>query len=449
MKQWKNILNKVPLSIFIKSENCLEFINKMAEEIIIQNHTEENQECLTQKDLIKEEKKEGINKFEILKEIIEQNNNISLHQFIFDENSRKEFSNSTRFKYTLGTEEKVYEVSFSEIKFFNMKKCLAFYIKDVTSSEELIKQELREKNTKIYIASVTHDLRTPINGIVGMLDCIKVYTQDLYIRECIETASNSSEMLLLLIRDILDLSQFEANKIRINIEQVNIIAMINESVKLFSKDFQLKNLELKLDFSNQRELFINTDKNRYKQILCNLISNALKYTTNGFIRIKVKFNENTNSLKTSIYDTGVGIAKDDQDKLFNLFGKLNSNSQLNPNGIGLGLTICQRLSKLLGGDIKLKSELGVGSKFTFIIKSKDEFGIENLDLCRNPSKRLGSSLIHLNQPEELKNLNFKECECSKLLFVDDNSINLLVLTGYIKGLKINVDIVLLNRQLMD
>jgi len=228
---------------------------------------------------------------------------------------------------------------------------------------------------------------------------------------------------------------------------VNIVETIKETAKMFEKDLMIKNLYLSLNFSKSSIDCIWTDKMRYRQIITNLISNALKYTLKGGITVKIKYSFSSNILKTAVKDTGVGIKKEDQDKLFNLFGKLNNNSQMNPNGVGLGLTICKKLSQLLGGDIILKSVPGKGSIFKFTVLN---------DSSRNNLKSVSEQQISgsLTFPENLSSGNFLyqfplTCSCPKLLFVDDNSTNIIVLKGYISGTSLDAEIVIWFRQLMD
>ena len=238
-----------------------------------------------------------------LKKLVSEKNKVSLYEILHHSNSSENLPDKNIFIRKNKKGDLYYEVFFIETFKFKTKKCQLIFIKEVTGSVALIKEASCEKYTQIYIASVTHDLRTPVNGMVGMMDCISSYTNDPYILECIKTAKNSSEMLLLLIRDILDLSQLESNSVRLNYESFNIIEIVNECRELFNKDFQFKRLESKIQICNNFTGEFCTDKMRYKQILCNLISNALKYTMKGSIKIKLKFDESKGLLETTVKDT--------------------------------------------------------------------------------------------------------------------------------------------------
>lgn len=384
-----------------------------------------------------------------LKKLVSEKNKVSLYEILHHSNSSENLPDKNIFIRKNKKGDLYYEVFFIETFKFKTKKCQLIFIKEVTGSVALIKEASCEKYTQIYIASLTHDLRTPVNGMVGMMDCISSYTNDPYILECIKTAKNSSEMLLLLIRDILDLSQLESNSVRLNYESFNIIEIVNECRELFNKDFQFKRLESKIQICNNFTGEFCTDKMRYKQILCNLISNALKYTMKGSIKIKLKFDESKGLLETTVKDTGVGISKKNQSKLFNLFSKIEDNRSLNPHGIGLGLTICKKFSELLGGNIQVKSQEKKGSSFKFRIKNNIT---QKLQKERSSRLLLGNVGISSSLEGTLRRRflsKVPDCNCPQLLFVDDNPTNLCVLTGYLKNKNIKAEVVILIRQIMD
>ena len=424
-----------PVSIILKSIEKIEFTN--FDHDLSTNQKKTENKVSSSRKLLKKGKLDlnhPLNDSSLKQMFLEDGEKKSLYDFLQEENPLDHLNGKTRFKVTTDEMEYFYELNSLKNITFNSVKCIALFIKDVTSSILLMKNESNEKSTRIYIASVTHDLRTPVNGITGMMDCIESYTNDPYIHECLKTARNSSEMLLLLIRDILDLSQIESNSVRLNFEKVNILDIINETSNLYIKDFNFKKIELKIRNKTNSTIIIVTDKMRYKQILCNLLSNALKYTSKGSIQIILKYNLESMVLTTQVKDTGIGISEENQSKLFNLFGKLEENKELNPHGVGLGLTLCKKFSSLLGGDILVKSQLNRGSKFSFKIKNQ----IEKLKIRPN------NGPVTITQDEPNLNEKFypssdyfvrikKTCECARILLVDDNPTNLLVLKGYMRN----------------
>lgn len=442
---WKKMIGKAPISIIVKNEKIVEYANNEAKTILSTKDEEGN--GISSSRGINNEFKESSIKYSLtaLKKLELEENKMSLYDIVQNSVSSIDFKEKNNFIRKSKKGDLYYEVFWNDKFKFNFKSCLIIFIKEVTSSIKLIKEASCEKYTKIYIASVTHDLRTPINGIMGMMDCISSHTNDPYIQECIKTAKNSSEMLLLLIRDILDLSQLESNSVRLNYESINIIEVVTECSELFSKDFQFKRLESKIQISNNFSGQFCTDKMRYKQILCNLISNALKYTMKGSIKIKLKYEEDNEVLKTTVKDTGVGISQDNQSKLFNLFGKIDSNRSLNPHGIGLGLTICKKFSELLGGNIEVKSQENVGSSFIFRIKNKIIQDFNKKKSSIGPFGNLeGTSSIEGTLSRKFVS-RISECDCTKLLLVDDNPTNLCVLIGYLKNKTVKAEVVILRK----
>jgi signal transduction histidine kinase len=181
---------------------------------------------------------------------------------------------------------------------------------------------------------------------------------------------NSSILLLSLIDDILDLSKIEAGTIKINKSDFLVPELINEIHDIFIFQITQKKLELNIHIGERlKNNVINSDRHRIKQVFLNLISNALKFTFKGeiFIGWDIEVEDDRSLVKFEVRDTGIGVKKKDQPKLFKLFGMISDSKSLNPNGTGIGLTVCKKYAKLLGGDIKLVSKFGEGTSVSFTI----------------------------------------------------------------------------------
>jgi len=177
----------------------------------------------------------------------------------------------------------------------------------------------------------------------------------------------SSHHLLDLINDILDISKIEAGKVKLTIEKFEIAEVINDvvsSVLPLAKD---KGLELIYDIP--KGIVLNSDKRRIKQILMNLASNAIKFTDQGNVKIEVKL-LNNKDLEVNVSDSGIGMKKEDVDKLFQPFQQIDMSSTKSHEGTGLGLYLSKKILELLHGDISIKSQLGIGSVFKFIVPIK-------------------------------------------------------------------------------
>lgn len=218
-----------------------------------------------------------------------------------------------------------------------------------------------------FLSNMSHELRTPLNSIIGFSDLLKQKImgelnekQEHYIDNIIK----SSKHLLDLINDILDLSKIEAGKIEMTYEPVSLPALMNDTLELIRATATKNNVEIKKEFDPEIGL-IEADKQKFKQILFNLLSNAVKFSkTNGGI-ITVTTRKNGEMAEFSVNDTGIGIKKEDMDKLFNKFQQIDSGTSRKYGGTGLGLAISKQLVELQGGRIWVQSKYGEGTTFTF------------------------------------------------------------------------------------
>lgn len=218
-----------------------------------------------------------------------------------------------------------------------------------------------------FLSNMSHELRTPLNSIIGFSDLLKQKMmgelnekQEHYIDNIIK----SSKHLLDLINDILDLSKIEAGKIEMTFETVSLSALMNDTLELIRATATKNNVVIRKEFDPEIGL-IEADKQKFKQILFNLLSNAVKFSkTNGGI-ITITTKKNGEMAEISISDTGIGIKKEDMDKLFNKFQQIDSGTSRKYGGTGLGLAISKQLVELQGGRIWVQSKYGEGTTFTF------------------------------------------------------------------------------------
>ncbi len=254
-----------------------------------------------------------------------------------------------------------------------------------SQSEELMAQqkelmdktkELEEANVhlqevdrlkSIFLASMSHELRTPLNSIIGFSSLIlqgvvgEINEEQ---REQLTYVNSSANHLLSLINDILDISKIEAGRIELELEEFRLGDVAIEVVETLSPTAKLKGIRLLMDISEDTTLF--SDKRRLKQVLMNLVSNAVKFTNRGSVKVASRIPADDN-LEISIIDTGIGIKKEDIGKLFVPFQQVDESLTKKHAGTGLGLYISREIVTLLGGDISVKSEYGRGSEFTFTL----------------------------------------------------------------------------------
>ncbi len=224
-------------------------------------------------------------------------------------------------------------------------------------------------NAKSYfIANVSHEVRTPLNGVLGMISLAQEAQTETERKELLETARSSAEYLLQVINEILDFSKIEAGKLVIEFVEMDLVKLLNEVMGMFSTQAERKGLRLGLEIEPAVPAFVRGDCVRIRQVLINLLGNALKFTQTGSITLRVQSAaENRHEVTFSVQDTGIGIPTDRQDLIFEAFSQADASTTRRFGGTGLGLTISSRLVAAMSGKLNVASEPGRGSIFSFTL----------------------------------------------------------------------------------
>jgi signal transduction histidine kinase len=223
-----------------------------------------------------------------------------------------------------------------------------------------------------FLANMSHEFRTPLNAILGythmLLHGVSGAVTDAQ-RKSLSRIDSNSRHLLALINDILDITRIEAGRMPLTLTRFAMPELVNEVMAELEPIIKRSNLEVDAAISGKLPL-LRSDRSKVKQIVLNLLSNALKFTPAGAVRIKVSQRPTAQTILVAVTDTGVGIAPEDQGKVFEDFRQLDSSPARGYGGTGLGLSICRRLAQMLGGTIELDSEIDRGSTFTLSLPMK-------------------------------------------------------------------------------
>ncbi|EHJ00675.1 multi-sensor hybrid histidine kinase [Clostridium sp. DL-VIII] len=268
-----------------------------------------------------------------------------------------------------------------------------------------------------FIANMSHEIRTPMNGIFGFLELLQSTDLSTEQREFIREAKSASDILLDIVNDILDFSKIEAKKLTMENIKFNLRTTIEDAVSLIAPKAATKGIELYAMIKSGVPEEVIGDPSRLRQILNNLISNAVKFTTEGEISVSVSYLEEENEmalLNFEVKDTGIGIRKEDINKIFKSFSQADASTTRKYGGTGLGLAICNELVKMMGGEIWAQSVFGEGSTFKFNVRLKI-------------AKRANKQKFDF---EKFKNIN--------VLIVDDNENNRNIFSSHLEKTGLNI-----------
>lgn len=312
----------------------------------------------------------------------------------------------------------------------NRYRASVFDISDRTKYEQelfnaKIKAEKNAKEKAQFLATISHEIRTPLNGVLGIGNLLAKTPLDSKQKEYVDILRLSSQNLLGLVNNLLDLSKLEAQSVLIEKKPFAIRTLVKSITHTFEIRCKEKGIQLLTQVDRNIPNYIVGDPIKLNQVLTNLVGNAIKFTCDGFVKVFLDletFHENQVELKFTIQDTGIGIPKNKVASIFEEFAQADNQVNGEPKGTGLGLSISQKILQLHGSEIKVKSKLGHGSKFFFTINYERYTGSKQVKKEIDTNKRKQQKLAR-----------------SKILIVEDNTINIFVISEYLNDWKIKFD----------
>ena len=348
---------------------------------------------------------------------------LKLENIIANTTSKKVFG--VVFKRVVGDKECYYRIEFAQVQLPNGKTGIVAGFKDVDEDvrkEQEIQQVLRDaidtanatsKAKSDFLSSMSHDIRTPMNGIIGMTAIATAHLDDRErVEDCLKKISEASSHLLSLINEVLDMNKIESGKVELNEENFNLSELVDTLLAMTKVQLENHHHTLKLDVADVVHENVIGDSHRIQQVFVNLMSNAIKYTPDGGTISLTVAEKPTNAHGVACYefvfeDNGIGMTEEFQKHLFEPFTRANDKNTTAIQGTGLGMTITQSLVRMMGGDIQVKSKPGEGSRFAVTIYLKF-LDVQNAE-------------AHKEDP--LKNLEDLKFEGKRILLVEDHPVN--------------------------
>lgn len=318
-----------------------------------------------------------------------------------------------KYPYSLGlAKEQVSQIGIALISIYILISYIIWHYERLNTEtqernrENKVKAEKANKTKDIFWANISHEIRTPLNGILGMTNLVLDSRINKEQKELLEIIKDSAENLNIILSDVIDYSKIENKELEIVKRPFELAHCLEEVIQLFQHMANEKNIKLHYMIDSDVPKAVLTDQNRLKQVLINLVANAIKFTDHGSVKIIVEKSAKKDTLNFIIEDTGIGIAEKKMERLFKPFTQIDDGRTRKYGGTGLGLIICKKILELLDGTISVESKVGSGSVFTFTIKALQ------VQLSPHRGSSFSDKKNHLTKSLQLE-----------VLIAEDNAVN--------------------------
>ena len=324
---------------------------------------------------------------------------------------------------------------------------LQVFLNDIVRDRELILvAEIATKSKNNFFAGMSHELRTPINAIIGMNTMILRETDNENIRGYATNVENSGKLLLTLVNDILDISKIEAGKMNLLPVDVDVKTLILDLYRMVEPRSREKSLDFIVDIDPMLPTTLMGDEVRIRQVILNMLTNAVKYTSEGFVKLSVKSDnrhDNMADIIVSVSDSGRGMKPEELDNLFSPYERIDERVNRKIEGTGLGMSICKQLLELMGSKMEVESEYGKGSTFSFKIRVPvvNIRPINEVDI---------TSVVEENKPKKPSKYQARfTAKDARILCIDDTVINLTVFKALLKTTQMTIDTVTSGKEALE
>lgn len=341
-------------------------------------------------------------------------------------------------KNQISISDSIFDVNVNTVKVHDEEIGVAAILFDVTESRNQLERmkvlmaeaEQANLSKSAFLSNMTHEIRSPINLIMGMSEIMLRDYQTPETKKYLVNIKNSTDTLLNLINDVLDYSRFETGKMKLNEDRIDLKKLLLEIVNTYNFRAKQKGIDFNYELAADVPRYVVGDELKLKQVISNLLSNAVKYTENGYVKLKMAHKDRNNDdidLIVAVEDTGAGIDKNIRDTLFTDYVESDMKALQNDDGTGIGLNLTRRIVEMMGGVINFKSEIGKGTTFSVVIPLKS---------CSDDLETVDELVGTAGGDAPLRTVFI--APKAKVLLVDDSTLNLMITKELLKETKAEV-----------